>query len=251
VRRRAAAADLSAAMSLRVDASVATRLAEHETRGGPAGARGWLVGPADRAPGDAVVIGTGDQTFFGKTAKLIAGVEEIGHFEKILYKITAFLLLVSLVLTGIIMGVLLYNETPFLETIAICVVLLVASIPIAMNVVCTSTMAIGSRKLAMGGAIVTRLGSIEELAGMDMLCSDKTGTLTLGKMKMKDILVYEDGLTSREILKFSALAAKWYEPAKDAIDKLVLGDVENTDGLMAELDTYTQLDYTPFDPRYV
>lgn len=200
---------------------------------------------------DAVVIGTGDQTFFGKTAKLIAGVEEIGHFEKILYKITAFLLLVSLVLTGIIMGVLLYNETPFLETIAICVVLLVASIPIAMNVVCTSTMAIGSRKLAMGGAIVTRLGSIEELAGMDMLCSDKTGTLTLGKMKMKDILVYEDGLTSREILKFSALAAKWYEPAKDAIDKLVLGDVENTDGLMAELDTYTQLDYTPFDPRYV
>ena len=58
MRRRAAAADLSAAMSLRVDASVATRLAEHETRGGPAGARGWLVGPADRAPGDAVVIGT-------------------------------------------------------------------------------------------------------------------------------------------------------------------------------------------------
>ena len=110
-------------------------------------------------------------------------------------------------------------------------------------------MAIGSRKLALGGAIVTRLGSIEELAGMDMLCSDKTGTLTLGKMKMKDILVYEKGLTKRDILKFSALAAKWYEPAKDAIDKLVLGDVESTNGLMAELDTYTQIDYTPFDPR--
>ena len=60
--------------------------------------------------------------------------------------------------------------------------------------------------------IVTRLGSIEELAGMDMLCSDKTGTLTLGKMQMKDILVYEKELNPRDILKFSALAAKWYEP---------------------------------------
>jgi H+-transporting ATPase len=197
---------------------------------------------------DAVVIGTGDTTFFGKTAKLIAGVEEIGHFEKILYKITAFLLLLSLLLTGIIMGVLIYQKVAFLEVLAICVVLLVASIPIAMNVVCTSTMAIGSRKLALGGAIVTRLGSIEELAGMDMLCSDKTGTLTLGKMQMKDILVYETGMQKRDILKFSALAAKWYEPAKDAIDRLVLGDVEKTDGLIDELNTYEQLDYTPFDP---
>ena len=178
----------------------------------------------------------------------IAGVEEIGHFEKILYKITAFLLLLSLLLTGIIMGVLIYQKVAFLEVLAICVVLLVASIPIAMNVVCTSTMAIGSRKLALGGAIVTRLGSIEELAGMDMLCSDKTGTLTLGKMQMKDILVYETGMQKRDILKFSALAAKWYEPAKDAIDRLVLGDVEKTDGLIDELNTYEQLDYTPFDP---
>ena len=92
---------------------------------------------------DAVVTGTGDKTFFGKTAKLIAGVEDIGHFEKILYKITAALLLLSLLLTGIIMGVLISTNVNFLEVLAICVVLLVASIPIAMNVVCTSTMAIG------------------------------------------------------------------------------------------------------------
>lgn len=197
---------------------------------------------------DAVVTGTGDQTFFGKTAKLIVSVEEVGHFEKILYKITAALLGLSLLLTGIIMGVLISTNVNFLEVLAICVVLLVASIPIAMNVVCTSTMAIGSRKLAGGGAIVTRLGSIEELAGMDMLCSDKTGTLTLGQMKMADILIYEDGMGKRDILKHAALAAKWYEPAKDAIDRLVLGDVDKTVGLRIELDTYDQLDYTPFDP---
>ena len=106
----------------------------------------------------------------------------------------------------------------------------------------------GSRKLALGGAIVTRLGSIEELAGMDMLCSDKTGTLTLGQMQMADILVYEEGEDKRSILMHAALAAKWYEPAKDAIDRLVLGDVDKTVGVMDELNSYDQLDYTPFDP---
>merc|ERR1711968_411945 len=93
------------------------------------------------------------------------------------------------------------NDTdPFLNALSICVVLLVASIPIAMQVVCTSTMAIGSRKLAEKKAIVTRLAAIEELAGMNMLCSDKTGTLTLGKMIMKDIIVVADNTTEEDIL---------------------------------------------------
>ena len=92
----------------------------------------------------------GDMTFFGKTAKLLTETEEIGHFEKILYKITAFLLALSLLMTGIIAGYLISQNVNFLEVLAICVVLLVASIPIAMNVVCTSTMALGSRKLSEG-----------------------------------------------------------------------------------------------------
>ena len=99
---------------------------------------------------DAVVVGTGDMTFFGKTAKLLTETEEIGHFEKILYKITAFLLALSVLMTGIIAGYLISQNVNFLEVLAICVVLLVASIPIAMNVVCTSTMALGSRKLSEG-----------------------------------------------------------------------------------------------------
>merc|ERR1719258_689707 len=88
----------------------------------------------------------------------------------------------SLVLTGIILASLIISNVNPLEALGICVVLLVASIPIAMQVVCTSTMAIGSRRLAEKKAIVTRLAAIEELAGMDMLCSDKTGTLTLGSI---------------------------------------------------------------------
>ena len=211
---------------------------------------------------DAVVTGTGDNTFFGKTAKLIAGVNETGHFQKVLYKITGVLMGLSLILTGIILAFLIISAVNPLEALGICVVLLVASIPIAMQVVCTSTMAIGSRKLAEKKAIVTRLAAIEELAGMNMLCSDKTGTLTLGQMKMQEILVYRyndefadigsDSLEPHDILRFSCLAAKWYEPPKDAIDKLVIGSAESGKygDIFGELDDFEHLDYMPFDPKY-
>ena len=117
-----------------------------------------------------------------------------------------------------------------------------------MQVVCTSTMAIGSRRLAEKKAIVTRLASIEELAGMDMLCSDKTGTLTLGVMVMKDTIVINKDATKDTILAMAALAAKWKEPARDAIDKLVLGEIVKLD-MLNDLNQNTQLDYVPFDPK--
>jgi H+-transporting ATPase len=202
---------------------------------------------------EGLVAATGGRTFFGRTATLINDVEEGGHFQLVLYRITAFLMVVSIILTGIIMGYMIMNadpneKDPFLNALSICVVLLVASIPIAMQVVCTSTMAIGSRRLAEKKAIVTRLASIEELAGMDMLCSDKTGTLTLGVMVMKDTIVIHNDATEESVLSMAALAAKWKEPARDAIDKLVLGEVVKLD-MLNSLNLNTQLDYVPFDPK--
>ena len=202
---------------------------------------------------EGIVAATGGRTFFGRTATLINDVEEGGHFQIVLYRITAFLMVVSIILTGIIMGYMIMNadpndHDPFLNALSICVVLLVASIPIAMQVVCTSTMAIGSRRLAEKKAIVTRLASIEELAGMDMLCSDKTGTLTLGVMVMKDTIVINKDATKDTILAMAALAAKWKEPARDAIDKLVLGEIVKLD-MLNDLNQNTQLDYVPFDPK--
>ena len=200
---------------------------------------------------EGLVMATGSRTFFGKTAALINEVEEGGNFQKVLYNITAFLMVLSIILTGVIMGYMIINaskdeKNPFLDALSTCVVLLVASIPIAMQVVCTSTMAIGSRRLAEKKAIVTRLAAIEELAGMDMLCSDKTGTLTLGKMIMKDIIVVADNVSEEDILSAAAMAAKWKEPARDAIDGLVLGSIAH---LRESLDKNAQIDYVPFDPK--
>lgn len=134
----------------------------------------------------AMVFDHGRNTFMGKTASMISSVDEVGHFQMILMQITGFLMGVSFVLVGIALALLLARDNPLLDSIAFCVVLLVASIPIAMPVVSTSTMALGSRALSEEGAIVTRLASIEEVAGMDMLCSDKTGTLTKNVMIIRE-----------------------------------------------------------------
>lgn len=122
-------------------------------------------------------------------------------------------------------------------------VLVIASIPIALPVVSTTTMAVGSKMLADRKAIVAQLASIEQLAGMNMLCSDKTGTLTLNRMELSGFTKYDDGMTQSKVLQYAALAAKWKEPPKDALDTLVLNAVER-----GPLDAFEQVDYTPFSP---
>eukprot|EP00241_Pyramimonas_parkeae_P004648 CAMPEP_0114255710 /NCGR_PEP_ID=MMETSP0058-20121206/17717_1 /TAXON_ID=36894 /ORGANISM="Pyramimonas parkeae, CCMP726" /LENGTH=939 /DNA_ID=CAMNT_0001370133 /DNA_START=201 /DNA_END=3020 /DNA_ORIENTATION=+ len=197
-----------------------------------------------RGEAEGIVTATGADTFFGKTATMIKSVDEMGHFQKILLRITFFLLFISLTLVSICMIYMIIKGDSFLKALAFGVVLLVASIPIAMPVVCTATMALGSRKLAEQKAIVSRLASIEELASMNMLCSDKTGTMTLNKMALQEELpMFFEGTSREEILQCACLAAKWKEPAKDALDTLVLNAID-----LSPLNAYQQLEYVPFDP---
>jgi magnesium-transporting ATPase (P-type) len=117
------------------------------------------------------------------------------------------------------------------------VVLLVASIPLAIEIVTNTTLAIGSKALSHHGILVTRLSAIEDMAGMSILCSDKTGTLTLNKMVLQDETpVFKEGQTQETVLVNAALAAKWKGPARDALDRLTLGSVN-----MALLEDYEQL----------
>jgi H+-transporting ATPase len=212
-----------------------------------AGSQPKMGSTVTRGEVEATVEYTGSKTFFGKTAAMIQSVEEMSHFQKVLLKIMLFLITISLVLCFTVLGFLMNNEKqPFAEAISFTVVLLVASIPMAMEVVTTTTMAIGSHTLSRAGAIVARLSSIEELAGMNMLCSDKTGTLTMNKMVIQDDTpIYQEGITQKEVIRDAALAAKWHEPPKDALDTLVLGQAD-----IAGLDKYEMVDYMPFDPIF-
>lgn len=187
---------------------------------------------------------TGKHTFFGKTASMLQGDGELGHLQKILLKIMLVLVVLSCILCFTALGYLLGMGSPIKEAISFTVVLLVASIPIAIEIVCTTTLALGSRQLSQHGAIVTRLAAIEDMAGMNMLCSDKTGTLTLNKMAIQEETpVFCANMDQKQLLQYAALAAKWKEPARDALDTLVLTCAD-----LPALDVYNQMDFMPFDP---
>ncbi len=155
------------------------------------------------------------------------GGNEMSNLEKMLIRIMMVLVVLSLTLCSIAFAYLLVSGEHVREALSFTVVLLVASIPIAIEIVCTTTHALGSRELARDGAIVSRLAAIEDMAGMDMLCSDKTGTLTLNKMVIQEHTpVYVEGETQYSILRYAAMAAKWKEPPRDALDTLVLTSVD-------------------------
>lgn len=131
-----------------------------------------------------VVTNTGTHTYFGKTAKLVSSARSVSHFQKAVINIGVYLIFISLALVIILVLVGLERHLPVMELVQFALILTVAAIPVAMPTVLSVTMAVGAIKLAKLEAIVSRLESIEELAGMDILCSDKTGTLTQNKLTL-------------------------------------------------------------------
>merc|ERR1719248_209617 len=202
-----------------------------------------------RGETEGTVEFTGSNTFFGKTAALLANTEELSNVQLLLITIVRNLTILSIVMCLIVLYYV-WTIVPFMEALSFVVVLMVASIPMAMEIVTTTTLALGSKELTKHGAIVTRLAAIEDMAGMAILCSDKTGTLTLNEMHIQEHTpVYSPGETQYSLLRLAAMAAKWHEPARDALDKLVLGSETNPNGVdLKSMECMEQLDYLPFDP---
>ncbi len=211
--------------------------------------------PATKKPGDAVFSGsiirqgesegmvyaTGTDTYFGKTAQMVQGPESVSHFQKAVLKIGDYLIVLAAVLVAVIVAVALFRHDPILSTLEFALVLLVAAIPVAMPTVLSVTMAVGARLLAKKQAIITRLSAIEELAGVDILCSDKTGTLTENKLTLGDAFTV-NGIPGDQVILWAALASRAED--KDTIDLAVIGGVKDHDALAG----YQVLHFQPFDP---
>jgi H+-transporting ATPase len=211
--------------------------------------------PATRKPGEAVFSGsiirqgeigalvytTGATTYFGKTAQLVQEAHTVSHFQRAVLKIGDYLIILAVALVAVIITVALFRGDRMLTTLQFALVLTVAAIPVAMPTVLSVTMAVGARLLAKKEAIVTRLAAIEELAGVDVLCSDKTGTLTQNKLTLGDPFSVNNVPADQVILN-AALASR--ADNKDTIDLAVLGGLKNDQALKG----YQVVHFQPFDP---
>ena len=190
---------------------------------------------------DALVYATGTNTYFGKTAKLVAEAHTVSHFQKAVLKIGNYLIILAVALVAIIIAVAIFRGDPILSTLQFALVLTVAAIPVAMPTVLSVTMAVGARLLAKKQAIVSKLVAIEELAGVDVLCADKTGTLTQNKLTLGDPFSVNN-IPADQVILDGALASR--AENNDTIDLAVLGGMKNKDALKE----YTVEHFQPFDP---
>ena len=194
--------------------------------------------PATKGPGDevfsgstckqgeieAVVIATGVHTFFGKAAHLVDSTNQVGHFQKVLTAIGNFC--ICSIAVGMLAEIIVMypiQHRKYRDGIDNLLVLLIGGIPIAMPTVLSVTMAIGSHRLSQQGAITKRMTAIEEMAGMDVLCSDKTGTLTLNKLSVdKNLIeVFAKGVDKDHVILLAARASRTEN--QDAIDAAIVG----------------------------
>ena len=198
--------------------------------------------PATRNPGDAVYSGsiirrgessalvyaTGANTYFGKTALLVQEAHTASHFQKAVLKIGNYLIILAVALVAVIIAFAIFRGDAILTTLQFALVLTVAAIPVAMPTVLSVTMAVGARLLAKKQAIVSRLVAIEELAGVDVLCADKTGTLTQNKLTLGDPFSVNN-VPAEQVILDAALASR--ADNNDTIDLAVLGGLKDKEAL--------------------
>jgi H+-transporting ATPase len=211
--------------------------------------------PVTRNSGDAIFSGsiirrgeigglvyaTGAETYFGKTAKLVEEAVTVSHFQKAVLKIGNYVVIMALVVVSGIVVVSIVRGDAILTTLQFALVLTVAAIPVAMPTVLSVTMAVGARLLAKKKAIVSKLVAIEELAGVDVLCADKTGTLTQNKLTLGEPFC-SGKITVDQIILAGALASRADDD--DTIDLAVLDGLKDKQALKPFQVTH----FVPFDP---
>ncbi|WP_428356630.1 plasma-membrane proton-efflux P-type ATPase [Methyloprofundus sp.] len=215
------------------------------------GDSGYSGSIAKKGEMTAVVISTGNNTFFGRTASLVASAGQgATHSQKAVAQIGDFLIILSLILAFILVGFELYRDivvahnwhwSELVDILRMVLVLLIASIPVAMPTVMTVTNALGALALSKKKAIVSRLEAIEELAGVDVLCSDKTGTLTKNELTLGEPILFGQ-VDAQTLILGGALASQ--RDGDDVIDQAVIAGLKQPE----VLDKYKQSKFVPFDP---
>jgi H+-transporting ATPase len=215
---------------------------------------------ADKHPGDllysgsvvrrgeatAIVILTGGHTYFGQTTELVQHARPKLHVEEVVSGVVARLFVVVAFLVAVAVTLSLVRGLPLLEILPLALVLLMSAVPVALPVMFTVSTAVGSLELAKKGVLVTRLSASEDAATMDVLCVDKTGTITMNRLTVAAVVPL-NAFTPRELLRYAALASE--EANQDPIDVAILAAARQRADVADRTASTPTIRFTPFDPR--
>ncbi|MDD5404624.1 MAG: plasma-membrane proton-efflux P-type ATPase [Sulfuricella sp.] len=196
-----------------------------------------------RGEASGEVLATGTGTRFGKTAELVRGAKTVSHLEAVIFGIVKYLVLLDVALVAALLVYAVATGMPLTEVVPFALILLVASVPVALPATFTLATALGALELAKRGVLVTRLSAIEEAAAMDVLASDKTGTITENRLSLA-ALKPAGATTENDLLRWAALACD--EATQDPIDLAILAAARERKLLE---NPPRRLSFTPFDPQ--
>jgi H+-transporting ATPase len=201
-----------------------------------------------RGEGNGVVLLTGSKTYFGRTTELVQEARPKLHIEAVVAKVVRWLFVIVGSLLGVVVILSLIRGTSLLEMIPLVLVLLMSAVPVALPVMFTISMAVGSKELAKRGVLVTRLSAAEDAATMDVLCVDKTGTITMNQLAVTGVIPLEHA-TEADVLSAGALASQ--EANQDPIDLAFLAAAKlKLDGhILENLAKLTRVSFAPFDAK--
>jgi H+-transporting ATPase len=198
-----------------------------------------------RGEGNGVVMLTGAKTYFGRTTELVQEARPKLHIEAVVSKVVRWLFVIVGALLGVVVVMSLIRGTPLLEMVPLMLVLLMSAVPVALPVMFTVSMAVGSKELAKRGVLVTRLSASEDAATMDVLCVDKTGTITINQLAVTGVIPLEHA-TEADVLFAGALASQ--EANQDPIDLAFLAAAKERH-IFDKVAKITPVSFAPFDAK--
>jgi len=198
-----------------------------------------------RGEGNGVVILTGAKTYFGRTTELVQKARPKLHIEAVVAKVVRWLFVIVGTLLAVVVVLSLIRGAPLIEMVPLMLVLLMSAVPVALPVMFTVSMAVGSKELAIRGVLVTRLSAAEDAATMDVLCVDKTGTITMNQLAVTGVIPLEKA-TEADVLFAGALASQ--EANQDPIDLAFLAAAKERH-IFDNLPKATPVSFVPFDAK--
>lgn len=197
-----------------------------------------------RGEARCAVVNTGANTYFGKTAELVKAAKPKSHQEEVMMAVVRYMMYLGIAALVLILayGVIMRLEEHIVTILTLAVIFLMGAVPVALPAVLTIVQSVGAMELAKKGALVTRLDSIEDAASIDVLCFDKTGTITQNKLSVAESIPFS-GYTNEDVVTTAALVSQ--EEGMDIIDLAVIGYAKS---MRIDFTDYKRISHTPFNP---